>query len=149
MLQISDLGLTPRQYSEVQEADESLVEVWLEAVSAPGVSNPTAWFLTGLRTGQPPQHASSSSERAHVVGIAERWVSRVGIFYVSEDTVLAELFDRNGILRHHADDEALRERMAALWRKNRPIAIEVEQEQLERAGRNAATYRALRERRKA
>lgn len=144
-LEISDLGLTPRQYTEVQEADPQLVEVWLEAVSRDGVSNPAAWFLTGLRSGAGPEQRYDS-ERGRLIHLAERWIENVGLLYDREDDVVDELFGDRGLLRHYAGDAQLQTRLTALWRQHRPRGEQTEREQVERAERNAKTYFALKRR---
>jgi hypothetical protein len=142
MLEISDLGLTLFQLNEVNEADAALVDAWLEAAGAPEIRSPTGFFLKGLRTGAPP--SGEGGERVQLVLRAERWIERVGMLYDQEDAVLGELFDRNGILRDHAEDVQLQRRMLDLWREHRPVGERVERDALERAERNAATYYALR-----
>jgi hypothetical protein len=143
MLEISDLGLTFFQIAEVNNADPGVVAAWLESAGQPEIRNPAGFFLTGLRSGMLPD--SDRPERAHLVLHAERWVEQVGILYDQESAVLGELFDRNGILRHHAGDVQLQKRMLSLWAKGRPSGEQVEREQRERAVRNKATYFALRE----
>src|SRR5262245_42203731 len=103
MLEISDLGLTPRQHAEVQESDPQLVEMWLEAIDGPDVTNPTAWFLTGLRSGRnPPQH--NDSDQARRIRLAERWIERVGLLYDDPNDVVDELFNERGLLRYYNGD---------------------------------------------
>jgi len=144
MLEIGDLGLTPRQYAEVQDADPQLVEEWLVKVSEPGVSNPAAWFLTGLRSGESPE-ARHDSERARAIHLAENWVIRVGMLYDREQEILDALFVRGGKLHAYAGDVKLQKRMITLWARHRPEGEQVERDALARAEQNAATYKALHE----
>ena len=143
MLEVRDLGLTLFQMNEVENADPALVDAWLEAAAAPEIRSPTGFFLKGLRTGSPPQ--GTSNERVHIVQAAEHWMARVGALYDREESALAELFDRGGMLQHFVDDPSLVERMRLIWVSERPRAERMEREVIERAERNKATYFALRE----
>lgn len=143
MLELTDLGLTPRQYSEVIDADQDLVQEWLEKVSEPGVSNPTAWFLTGLRSGEHPEQ-QYDRERARKTHLAERWMANVGLLLNREEELLDELFGKHGLLREYAGDVKLQKRMISLWAKHRPDGEQTEREQLARAEQNKTTYYALR-----
>jgi len=142
MLEISDLGLTPRQFAEVEDADQTLVQEWLERVSRNDVTNPAAWFLTGLRSGEHPEE-QHDRERARRTHLAENWMANVGLLLDREGAVVDDLFGRNGLLYAYAGDEKLQRRMVLLWKRHRPDGEQVEREFLARAGRNAETFRVL------
>jgi len=115
MMMLSELGLTPKQQAEVEQLDPILVEEWLEEVDRPGVPNRTAWFLTGVRTGQHPTERADPI-RARKIRTAHAWIRNVGAI-VSESEMIEELFDgTNAQLARWRSDEELREQMSEAWR---------------------------------
>ena len=143
MLEISDLGLSFFQAIDVENTDPQLVTAWLEAASGPGVRSPRAFFLAGLKSGEPPYVFGDDGDRVHAVVLAERWIENAGLYCDRAEEVIDELFGRNGLLREHAADVRLQKRMLDLWAKGRPTGEQVEREAIERAQRNATTYHAL------
>jgi len=139
MRELSSLGLTIRQNQEVLEADPLLVAAWLDAIDDPMIENPTAWFLVGVRSGLFPVQLADQ-RRAKAIHRAERWTINAGCFMPDEQNYLSELFDGPaGMLRHYRDEEPLRERMAQLYKLERPDAERVEREFDERAARIRAS----------
>jgi hypothetical protein len=117
VLEIEDLGLTPIQMREVEEADSELVRAWLVAAAGRGIKFPTGLFLNGIRTGVLPA-AAADGTKMRLIRIAETWIRNVGAL-VTEEELLAWLYDDRGQLRRYADDDELRGRMLALWRQQR------------------------------
>lgn len=141
MKEIKDLGLTIRQHEEIVGADPLLVAAWLERVDDDLIENPTAWFLTGVRSGIFP-HQLADAHRASAIRRAERWIINAGLF-CNEQDIVDELFDgASPMLGRYADEEPLREKMLTLYRLERPRGEEVERASEERSRR----FRESRER---
>ena len=138
MREIRDLGLTLKQAEEVNKTDPLLVAAWLERVDDDLITNPTAWFLTGIRSGIFP-HQLADNHRAQAIQRAERWITNAGLFCTTEADILDELFDGpSAMLRQYADEEPLRDKMVTLWRLERPRGYAAEQEAEARAARQRA-----------
>lgn len=63
--------------------------------------------------------ATDERDREVRVRAAESWIVNAGAHFDREAEVLAELFDRPGILSHWHDDEALQADMIAMWEERR------------------------------
>lgn len=135
MLALDDLGLTPGQLAEIAPVDPNLIEKWLVVASRADVRNPAGLFLTGVRSGNPPDD-HSDVDRARQVRLAERWILNAGIFCDELSSVTDELLDGpRARLRPWREDLALRGRIISLWERHRPDGVQVEQESRERAQR--------------
>jgi hypothetical protein len=97
----------------------------------------TGWpFLAKrvLSLARPDVIISDSSERETKVAGAERWIRNAGIFLDRQSELEDELFDgQTAYLRRYREDDSLRQRMIALWEKERPRGEQAEQESLDRA----------------
>jgi hypothetical protein len=145
MRELKDLGLTLKQMEEVMQTDPLLVSAWLDRVDDPMIDNPTAWFLTGIRSGIFP-HQLADQRRAKAIHRAERWTIDAGCFMPDETNYLSELFDGPaGMLRHWRDEEALKEKMLTLYRLERPEGERVEREFEERAARIRASRKVAKD----
>ena len=80
--------------------------------------------------------AQTGASRTKRVRMAEGWIVNAGCYCDTADQVIEELFESGGehgpLLADFADDESLRERMAALWRERRPVAERADREHVER-----------------
>lgn len=90
-----------------------------------------------LKTEIPKQAARAlqvgdGAERNQAIACAEQWMRNAGCMYDRSTEVLDELYER-GPLQHWPRDNELRQRMEALWLELRPLGINVETEELERA----------------
>ena len=133
-MNLTELGLTPAQYAEMQELEEELVQAWLAAVSASsGLRSPVGWFLAGVRSGTLPG-AVPDNKRLREVHLAESWIRNAGLFEPDEASLLDALFGEHGRLRS-LDAPELRARMLSTWRSLQPAAAQVEHERIARAER--------------
>lgn len=135
---LADLGLTPTQQAEADQADPQLVTAWLEATAAnTAVKNRAAWFLAGIRTRRPPQDTTDTG-KARQVQLAEIYIDNAGLYLPTEDEILAELFSghkEKGTydLKPWTDDQPLRDRLAARWQAQQPRAQQADAEKIARA----------------
>lgn len=129
-MDLLDLGLSSFQLQEMENLEPTLVTAWLEAASKPSVRSPTGFFLTGVRTGQPPRDAGGGEgDRTRAVHLAERWIEFAGLLCDSEEAILDELFEANqGRLRPWRNDLELRARMVHYWQQERERGVEAELE---------------------
>ena len=135
MKSLDALGLTPAQLAEIGQADDELVQAWLEHVlTASGVHSPAGLFVSGVRSGNKPGHVTDEQERKALVR-AERFIRQVGYICESEQELRAELAERKWPCDEH---------LVALWREVRPIGEQLERETIERAEHWKRTRAALR-----
>jgi len=127
---LAELGLTPSQLAEIEDLEPVLVEAWLSALSsAHGLRSPVGWFLAGVRSGIIP---GAVTDNARIQ--AERYIRKVGYLHQTEDEIRDELASR----RWPVDD-----RLVEIWRSVRPLGVQVEREQLERAERWKQAHLAM------
>jgi hypothetical protein len=113
-MNLSNLGLTPGQLAEVEDAGSELVAAWLRATEARhGLKSPTGWFLAGVRSGELPD-APSDSDRANRIRLAELRIRDLWHELPSEAELLEEVFNRQGLLYAY-DSPELRELMVSYW----------------------------------
>lgn len=91
--------------------------------------------------------ATDSAEKVKAVARAKQWLRAAGMHFPNAAEVLDELFD-GGMLKRWANDDALREEMIDEYLRLRPVAEQIEREEIERATAGKAGQRALREIRK-
>lgn len=123
-MELADLALTPAQAAEVELADKALVSKWLDACGRrAGLRSPAGWFLSGVRSGNPPDGVDESG-KAQAVRLAERRVVNLGHALPSQAELFEELFGRRSLLEPWAHDVELRARMLETWRRRlrAPIA---------------------------
>ena len=65
--------------------------------------------------------------RQSKVAAAERWIVNVGYLIDREDELVDALFGHSGPLRDFHSDGALRSRLVALWERERPRGVVLEQ----------------------
>jgi hypothetical protein len=96
------------------------------------------WAILATRAERAGQDVTvrDSRDRDRAVAGAERWIRSTGVHFERESQVLAELFEDGGergpILKPWAEELELRERMAELWRQERPRGVQTELEAEER-----------------
>ncbi len=119
---LSELGLTPTQHNEIEQADPELVQQWLNALNtSSGINNRTAWFLAGIRSGRNPDQPHDAT-KAKAIEHAERYIRNAGLYLPTPAELLDELFGPHGDLKAWATDQELQQRMLTLWRDQLPRA---------------------------
>jgi hypothetical protein len=77
--------------------------------------------------------ATDTHERERALNRARQWMRNAGLYFPTEEEVLAEVFERSSLRDH--DDEVTRAEILRAYREVRPIGERLEREELERAGR--------------
>lgn len=111
MRMLSEMGLTPSQQAEIEQADPELVDEWLMAVGNAGASlkSPTGFFLVGVRSGVRP--STLTDDRVRLARVRMRNVRHE---LPTEAEAMEEIFGKGGIL-YGREDPAIRSELVAIW----------------------------------
>lgn len=142
-------GQTPRPEDEaaiveIFERQPALVKRAIGETAAGFQQGQFRWGWSVLRSRieravvAPREAVGRDTGRERRVVKAEQWMRTVGLHFDRPAEIRTELFDHNGILNEHDDDDALVERMLDLWRELRTKGEKVEADAIARGHKTKA-----------